>query len=131
MGDTTKWCAEGELNPHGVTHMVLSHTRLPIPPSAHKIYISFIDFYFVYLLSFLTEHCGHNCEKNFAYAKNCVRHPRKRLFYKVKSFSLSRCLTCQQSNVGWTYEKKLLRNRPYRHFRKSYSTRILTKNLYK
>ena len=34
-----KWCERGELNPHGVTHWILSPARLPVPPLSHVINI--------------------------------------------------------------------------------------------
>ena len=32
----TKWYSGGDLNPQGLLHMDLNHTRLPIPPPEHK-----------------------------------------------------------------------------------------------
>lgn len=31
------WCAKGDLNPYGVTHMPLKHARLPVPPLARRM----------------------------------------------------------------------------------------------
>ena len=30
-----KWYSRGDLNPQGLLHMDLNHTRLPIPPPEH------------------------------------------------------------------------------------------------
>lgn len=42
------WCDQGESNPHGLPHSILSAARLPVPPWSHVGVYIFIKLIFVF-----------------------------------------------------------------------------------